>query len=449
MKILLVVWSLTQQKGGRERAGVALANAMHQRGHQCIVLTDDHRRRPPLYELEPGVRLLYMDLFDNSYSRLQLRKLLVNESPDVIMTMCSSREIIDWPVLLKGTGIPLILSERVDPFVTERDCWVGREERLSVFAAADLIHIQMGGYKSYYPEFMQDRVVTIPNPVASAAHLADPAGVSRERKLLINVGRISEKQKKQILLAQAFALVASEFPDWDLQYWGGGAVSSGQALDNAINSLGLRGRAHVCWVTDNVGEKLAAAQVFAFPSEMEGCPNALLEAQAHGLPALGYRQCGGTNEIIEHGVNGLLFDALTPESIAEGLRQLLADADTRVRMGKAALENSRRFLPEAIFARYEEMFRAAAARKGATRFDSLPESPLEAEVRARIEYLCTREKVHKQRSRPIIPLPLAAAETLRKRFSRAYIRPIRDALRRFRKADKKKKVGPLPGECPN
>lgn len=59
MKILLVVWSLTQQKGGRERAGSTLANAMDERGHDCVVLTDDHKKRPSLYPLNGGFPRVY------------------------------------------------------------------------------------------------------------------------------------------------------------------------------------------------------------------------------------------------------------------------------------------------------------------------------------------------------------------------------------------------------
>lgn len=432
MKILLIVWSLTQQMGGREKAGATLANAMQRRGHECIILTDDHQPRPPLYPLDQDVKLMYMDLFDNSYSREKIRKQIVKESPDVVMTMCSSRQIIAWPIILKGTGIPLIISERVDPAVTERDCWKNKKERLAVLSVADAIHVQMNGYMSYYPDFLKPRINVIPNPVNPADRLADPSGDGKSPKIIISVGRISEKQKRQRLLARSFALVADDFPDWHLHYWGGGAQTSGEELKDEIARMGLEGRAHVCWTTNNINEKLADAQIFAFPSEMEGCPNALLEAQAHGLPSFGYRCCGGTNEIIIDGQNGFLCDELTEESIAAALRKLLSDANLRTQMGQSAYENSKNYSPERGFALYEGMFAKAAKSKGSTRFDSPATIEEETEYREYIEHLSTRERVHKLKGPGCKPLALAMLEDLRKRCSRSYVRPIRDILRQAR-----------------
>lgn len=428
MKILLVVWSLTQQKGGRERAGSTLANAMDERGHDCVVLTDDHKKRPSLYPLNGGVSLEYMDLFDNSYGRNVLRKKILNIAPDVVMTMCSSREIIDWPVLLKGTGIPLIISERVDPAVTERDCWKSKKERLAVLSAADTIHIQMEGYRSYYPNFLKDRVSVIPNPVTPAERLADPVGANNKRKTIIHVGRISEKQKRQRLMVRAFALIADKFPEWDLDFWGGGALTSGDDLRAQIERSGLTGRAHVRWTTDNIEAKLLSSQVFVFPSEMEGCPNALLEAQAHGLPAIGYRYCGGTNEIILDGENGILFDKLDEPSVAKALEKLLETPLLRQKMGQAAFRNSQKYTPKKIFDAYEAMFLSAVRKKNQTRMDSVPEGA-EIQYFEYIEHLCTRENVHKLNGIALRPCLFAMIEDKRKKISRNYFRPLRDWLR--------------------
>ncbi len=437
MRILLVVWSLSKEMGGRERAGATLANAMVERGHECTIVTDDHKHRPSLYPLNDKVELIYMDIFDNSYSRQKLRKQIIAKNPDVVMTMCSSREIIVWPAIVKGTGIPLIISERVDPTVAEKDCWKSRKERIAVLSVADIIHIQMNGYRNYYPEFLQNRVVVIPNPVTPAKLLANPTG-ERDSKILIHVGRISEKQKKQRLLARAFALVAQDFPDWSLHYWGGGALCARDDLQKEISRIGLEDRIFVCWTTNNIAEKLSNAQVFAFPSKMEGCPNALLEAQAHGLPAFGFKHCGGTNEIIINGKNGLLFDELNEESIAKAIYTLLSDEQLRISMGQAAFENSKKYSPKKIFDLYENMFSEIVSKKRIPRFERPIETDEEKIYRDYMNFLCTRENIHKTQSPKCRNKLFAIAEDTRKRISRSYIRPIRDSLRKFRGKQVKK-----------
>lgn len=77
------------------------------------------------------------------------------------------------------------------------------------------------------------------------------------------------------------------------------------------------------------------------------------------------------------------------------------------------------------------MFLSAVRKKNQTRMDSIPEGE-EVQYFDYIEHLCTRENVHKLKGQARKPLFLAAMEDKRKRFSRTYIRPLRDKLREVR-----------------
>lgn len=401
MNILLVVWNLTLGRGGRQRAGAALANEMHRRGHGCTVLVNDTRPNPPLFPLDEGIRLLHLDTSAHLEYRekllrhrndpafhAQVRASVAAAAPDLVMVMSSSREILMWPAILEGTGIPLVLAERTDPNFMVSLCWETQEERLAVLSAADVILFQMESFRAYYPHFLQNRLHVVPNPATAASILADPAGENRSVKTIINVARL-DIHKHQPLLAEAFGRVAPEFPDWELHFWGGeGALAD--SLRDVIARNGVAGRAHVHPTTDDIGAKLAQAQIFAFPSEFEGCPNALLEAQAHGLPAIGYKGCGGTKEIIIDGQNGLLFNELAPENLAQALRRLLSDKELRVSMGRNALENIGKFAPANVYDRFEQAFKAAERFKGRTRRDTPGASSEEAACRTLLHSLYTR-----------------------------------------------------------
>jgi glycosyltransferase involved in cell wall biosynthesis len=79
-----------------------------------------------------------------------------------------------------------------------------------------------------------------------------------------------------------------------------------------------------------------AADVYVMPSIREAHPLALLEAMACGLPCLATRIAGATDVLIDDGANGRLFPADDEASLAEALRQLLADPGAARAMGARA-----------------------------------------------------------------------------------------------------------------
>ncbi|HET6348461.1 MAG TPA: glycosyltransferase family 4 protein [Candidatus Krumholzibacteria bacterium] len=77
---------------------------------------------------------------------------------------------------------------------------------------------------------------------------------------------------------------------------------------------------------------LAAGDVLALPSEIEGLPYVLLEAMASGLPVIAGRVYG-VPEVVGDGVTGLLVDPGNVDEIAVALDTLAADPELRARMG--------------------------------------------------------------------------------------------------------------------
>jgi glycosyltransferase involved in cell wall biosynthesis len=63
-----------------------------------------------------------------------------------------------------------------------------------------------------------------------------------------------------------------------------------------------------------------AADILAFPSRKEGLPNALIEAQASGLPAVASRLPGCTTDVVEDGETGLLVEPGEAQKLAAAAR---------------------------------------------------------------------------------------------------------------------------------
>ncbi len=79
----------------------------------------------------------------------------------------------------------------------------------------------------------------------------------------------------------------------------------------------------------------ASADVFAFPSDTETLGFVAMEAMASGVPAVGAR-AGGIPDVIEDGVDGLMFTPGDLGDLTDKLAMVLHDADLRGRMGAAA-----------------------------------------------------------------------------------------------------------------
>lgn len=89
------------------------------------------------------------------------------------------------------------------------------------------------------------------------------------------------------------------------------------------------------FVGDQVWQVLADLDVVVAPSRwIENSPNAILEAQAVGLPVIG-SNIGGVAELVEHDVNGLLFEVDDAADLARQLQRLLDEPDLLRRLRSA------------------------------------------------------------------------------------------------------------------
>lgn len=83
---------------------------------------------------------------------------------------------------------------------------------------------------------------------------------------------------------------------------------------------------------------LLAGDVLVFPSYREGFPNAPLQAMALGRPVIA-TDIIGCNEIVKHGVNGLLIPKKDPDALTSAMRYFLKNRQQGLEMGKCGRES--------------------------------------------------------------------------------------------------------------
>jgi hypothetical protein len=98
--------------------------------------------------------------------------------------------------------------------------------------------------------------------------------------------------------------------------------------------------------------------VFVLPSHREGLPNAVLEAQAAGIPVVAARATGVVDAVVD-GETGLLFPVGDAMALADAVARLLRDKALGGKLGHAAKERIKReFRQEQIWkALYQEYVR--------------------------------------------------------------------------------------------
>jgi glycosyltransferase involved in cell wall biosynthesis len=106
-------------------------------------------------------------------------------------------------------------------------------------------------------------------------------------------------------------------------------------LQRRVSALGLESRVHFAGARRDLGNVLAAVDLFVMPSLWEGLPLSLVLAMGAGLPAIATR-VAGIPEVIEHDVTGLLVPPGDKDQLGAALARVIGDQALRVRLGEAA-----------------------------------------------------------------------------------------------------------------
>jgi glycosyltransferase involved in cell wall biosynthesis len=360
MKILFVIKALDEVKGGAERVLCLVASGLAARGHDVSVLSFDAKGGQSFYPLDPKVNRICLGIgkthekakLGETLKRMQaIRKTVKNENPDVAVAFMHSA-FVPAAFALIGSGIPVIASEHIVP-----EYYDTRKMEYTLLRAAALFvqHITAvsDNVKNLYPESLQRKMTAISNPVENSGVQANTAGDAQERKTILNVGRLTE-QKDQGTLIHAFAQISIQYPDWDLRIIGEGELRP--ELESLVAKLDLQERIALPGATAEIVKEYEKAQIFALSSRFESFGLVTAEAMSYGLPAIGFADCPGTNELISDGENGLLVNGKDRvNALAQGLEKLINDSDLRAEMGKKGRKSVEKYAPENVFAAWEAL----------------------------------------------------------------------------------------------
>ena len=186
------------------------------------------------------------------------------------------------------------------------------------------------------PNFLEDSAFDLPSP-QKRSELLECLGFFAEARVVGIVANLTP-WKDHLTLLHSFKALAEQFPDWVLVGFGEGSERTG--IEALVRDLELEHRVSFPGIRGNRPNLHGFFDISTLVSPDEGSPNSLLEAMAAGRPIVA-TNVGGIPDLVENRVNGILVPPGDPPSLANALRELMRDAETRRQMGELGQRRAR------------------------------------------------------------------------------------------------------------
>jgi glycosyltransferase involved in cell wall biosynthesis len=278
------------------------------------------------------------------------RRILRALSPSIFQAVLTFQTACQWPLIAAGTvrGVTPMAVEHLPPLADTRRGHAAKRRAVRVLAA----HVAVGDRVARAVEdelhLSRGSVETIYNGIPDVD--VPPADIPRNGMTIGVVAASLSPRKGVDVLLRALARLS----DASLVVVGSGPDEP--ELRALAGSLGLDDRVHWVGWSDTPRSYIAAVDVLAVPSREEALPLVILEAMLAGRPVVA-SAVGSVDEAVVDGATGRLVPPDDPAALADALGALVADAETRERMGACGRQRAvERFSLEAMARSYEALY---------------------------------------------------------------------------------------------
>lgn len=375
IRVLLLTHSLSG--GGAERFAATLAGHLDRRRFRPSVAAATGGRSYPVPGDVPVTVLGYGGLASLPRTVLRLRRLLAETAPALVLSNVLSTSCLTG-VALPGVRQAPAWVARVGNAPEHGDPWLQRLWARRVYPRARRIVTNSRGLREgfvrYYPG-LEERCRALPNPTdfeaidrRAAAGLSGPvrdrveADLAPETPRLLWMGRLGAQKRPDLALEVLARLRRGPSGrDRDARLWLLGEGPWRARLERRAAALGVAGAVRFLGFLDDPFPLMRAADLFLGTSDFEGLPNALIEAQGLGLPAVATRCPYGPDEVVEDGVTGFLAPPGEADALAGAAATLLGDPERQRTMGEAAARRARELYGlERVLPRWEDLLEETA-----------------------------------------------------------------------------------------
>ncbi len=334
--------------GGAERVISNLANEFADKGYEVFMLTDSmedkeyHRldervTRVMIPKSEDGGRIA------NAIGRIKKLRGAVKDTHAAVLVSFIGKSNIRAVLATRGLKTAVVVSVRSAP-AREYPSGLRRVLAKLLFRRADGIVFQTEEARQFFSKKIRDKSAVLMNPLHPDFMRERYEGERRHE--VVTVGRLHSVKNHEMLIA-AFAAAAPDYPALKLRIFGDGDTK--EALGALIDRLHMQGRVILEGDRSNVADAIREAELFVLSSNVEGMPNALLEAMALGLACISTDcPCGGPRAVIKDGENGLLVPVGDTAALERAMRRVLDDSAFMERLGRNAAGIRQELSPERV-----------------------------------------------------------------------------------------------------
>jgi glycosyltransferase involved in cell wall biosynthesis len=342
MHIVFNIKALGNEGGGAERVLVNVASGLFNRGHEITIITSDSKDSSIYYNINDGIKIIKLgigsvdaksnirDIVDRI---IKFRLIIKNINPDIVVSFMHSSFLLTGIALI-GTRIPMVASEHAPPEHYRNHFFQKLMIQITPFIAAKITVVSNQIFNSY-GWWLRRRMSVVLNPVITQTSKikSDPRIMQSSLKTILSVGRLGPEKNHRCLIS-AFAIVSPVYPNWCLRIVGEGMLRAD--LEAQTRSLGLQDKVYFPGAISDIDAEYLNSDLFVSPSLYESFGLATVEALLNGLPAVGFNDCQGTNDLIIHNENGMLVSGPNRiQSLALTLKDLMGNPQELNRLSNA------------------------------------------------------------------------------------------------------------------
>lgn len=359
MKLLYITNGISGA-GGLERVLSVKASYFAEKlNYEVHILTLNEKNNSQFFPFSSKIKIHDISLkkifLSYIYSYTTKIKKLVNEiKPDIILVCDDGLKGFFLPIFL-GKPCPMIYERHVSKIIElrENSNWLLRIaiqfkwKMMNILAANfDRFVVLTEGNKKEWP---LKNLIVIPNPLSfypkTSANLIS--------KKVIAVGKQSY-QKGYDLLLEAWKLVVSIYPDWNLEIYG--TFDSSQQLEMLSKQLQLESTVHFHLPVQDIEKHYLESSIFVLSSRFEGFAMVLIEAMSCGVPCISFDCPYGPGDIITDGTDGLLVENGDIQDLANSIIKLIKTPLLRKKMGENSRNSVIKYYPDTICNQWDILF---------------------------------------------------------------------------------------------